>query len=274
MPYDLISLIQASAGSGTAGESFLNHVTGAASLVEMDDYTLAKDASPVWGGTPLLPVDFTYASQSVFTVTASFAGMQAKYPAIRRNGTSPWSQIGTILATTGSFNSVSWDDTNKTVTASVSSSGLLDPATLPVLTSYFPWFRDYAFPTEPPDSASYAVRVTAQYTSPAPASSSTDYTWQLRFLPDLGFFNPIIDTPSYDIRIYNRSYPIWTSVYESAFYDDAGYTNSVSNTITSSQGDPSYTWYVQYRLRAEYNGGTPGSYTQYGAVVWSDPRNT
>ena len=235
MPYDLISLIQASAGSGTAGESFLNHVTGAASLVEMDDYTLAKDASPVWGGTPLL---------------------------------------GTILATTGSFNSVSWDDTNKTVTASVSSSGLLDPATLPVLTSYFPWFRDYAFPTEPPDSASYAVRVTAQYTSPAPASSSTDYTWQLRFLPDLGFFNPIIDTPSYDIRIYNRSYPIWTSVYESAFYDDAGYTNSVSNTITSSQGDPSYTWYVQYRLRAEYNGGTPGSYTQYGAVVWSDPRNT
>lgn len=73
MPLDLVELIRASNNGvgGTAGQSFLNNVTGAGSGAGMQDYVISS-----WyysGGIPLMPVEFTYSDNYLFSVTLNIS---------------------------------------------------------------------------------------------------------------------------------------------------------------------------------------------------------
>lgn len=270
MAYTLRDLIKASGNAGTSGQSFRNHVTGATSGTAMSHYK----AGLAFDVTDALPsTEYTYASGSSVYTRITYLSTAVKWSLIRQNGTTPWTQIGSS-STTGGLrpSSVVWDDTGLTGTANYTLIGVYDPNTLQTLSYYDAWFRDYPYPNQPPDSGTYVVRAKPVATGSLTPSGSSTMTYQWQYVPDIGPFNPTYTDPtSITVAVSRIAYPAWATVHESEYYSDSGYTTLVGNTI-SSDPETIFTWWIRYRIKAEYNGGTPGSWNYYGSYTWYDPR--
>lgn len=266
-PLSAVGLLRASGADGVAGEEARADVTGATTGRAGRDYVLG--AADWYGATPQPPVELTYASGHVFTgLIAGFPSMGGAFPLIRRNGLTPWTRLGTAQST---VQSVSWDDEAKTAALQVGVLGEYDPATVPTLSAFTYWFRDFVQPAVPSDSGSYQVVVKRTFSSPGTPSGSDDLVLQLQYDPDTADFNPLVQSPGWPIRIARRALPSWDTVYEWFAYADSGYTTPVGSSVVSDP-DTTYAVWIRYRLRAEYNGGTPGPWIEYGEVTWSDPR--
>lgn len=245
------------AGAGSGNVYGLGYVAG-----------LSGETSAIQDPTEL-PAGYDSGTQ--LSVTFDISGAEFEHI---RNGAASWQQWGDINVRSGlDVDSVTWDDVAPLgVTVYDTVLGDYDSNTLPTLTNFTAYFRDYTSPAVPPDNGDYVVRCNPVTGGPGSPSGTTDKTFQLRYVPDAGGFNP---SPflgfEYDIRVKKIAYPGWTTVYEFECHDSTSYNNNIGNSIFSGP-NTTFTWYVRYRLRAEYNGGSPGSWTNYGAVNWSDPR--
>lgn len=266
MPLDAVELLRASGADGVAGEDAFD-VAGAAVGAGGRGYVLGPAS---WSGAvPQPPVELTYASGHVFTgMLGTFANYGGHFLNIRRNGLTPWTRLGTAQS---AVQSVAWDEGAGTVSLNVQLLGEFDPATLPGITGFSYWFRDYTQPAVPPDNGDYQIVIRRATTGGGSPSGSDDLVLQHRYDPDLADFNPMLDTPAWPVRVARRAYPSWDNTYEWQAHDSAAYTNEVASSILSGPNTLHSVW-IRYRLRAEYNGGTPGAWTNYGEVSWSDPR--
>jgi hypothetical protein len=275
VPKNLVELIKASGNAGIAGQSFKGNVTPTQAVSDMtgfsmSSYLLGTDGSVT--GTPLLPNEWTYPSGTTFTLVQNFASYGANFYRIRRNGVAPWYPMGTIEHT---LNSATWDEVNDNVTLSVTCYGDYDPATAPGISAFTPYWQGYTSPNVPAGSGAEYVEVKPAVTGGVSASGTDDRTLQLWFDPDIAQFNPTFTTASWSLRIQRRAYPAWTTINEWEIHTTSGYNNLLgTNTyVFTSYPQDNYTvGYVRYRLKTEYNGGTPGSWTNYGAVTWYDTR--
>lgn len=277
MTYNLVELIKASGNAGVAEESFRNDVTAAGDEVNMASYRLLGSGSGAAstasiGGFSIAPA----ITGNGFEVNLTFGGYGTRFRHIRNNGTSSWggfSGSGLTHVTT------SWNDGTATATLGVTAPNVYDPATSETLQfpdSFVAWFDGYVAPDRPADGDpnGYLVRVSPRVTGGGIASGSTDYTFgPFSYNPDSAAFNPDYSSGvgTYTIRVNRLAFPPWGTAYDLEAHDSAAYTNQIdlfvlSYSFTTAQ------WYIRYRVKAEYNGGIPGAWNEYGLVTWSDPR--
>lgn len=271
MPADLVELIKASGNAGTAGQSFLNHVTGATGGVSMTDYQLGSVNS--YSGVPLTPVENTYATPQTWNIDVTFSNYGSKFNQIRRNGTTPWLFLGTANHV---LNSVSWNDGTATVTLNSTVEGDYDAGTLQTLSSFSAWHTGYTAPTQNPNSGSVNVSVFPEVSGGGSPSGTTDFTLQWRYDPDTATFNSNMTTSSFSFRMNKKAYPAWTTTHEWEMHTDSNYNNVVGTNSYTFSSDENYdadVGYIRYRIKAAYNGGTPGSWSNYGVIHWTDPRD-
>lgn len=272
MPKNLVELIKASGQAGTAGQSFKSQVTGASGGgVSMTSYLLGAEGSV--SGTPAPAGENSiYASGTTFTLGIGFSGYGSNFNQIRRNGTAPWSFTGSAANT---INSVTWSESPGTATVSVTVYGEYDANTIQTLTNFNAWFTGYQSPNEPAGAGGESVTVTPTIAGSGSASGSDVRSIQFIYDPDTALFNPSYTSTTWSFDIYRRAYESWTTRNEWEMHTDANYNNVIgTNTyvFTSYPGDSYTVGYARHRLKAAYNGGTPGSWTNYGAVSWADPR--
>jgi hypothetical protein len=270
MSRNLIKLIQASGGGGGAGQTFRNHVTGAGTGVKMTDYLLGTAS---WSGLPIdIPENPPFADNITYNVVATFADMGPNYPLIRVNGAGPWSQLGSV-ANNGSaaVNSATWNDANKTVTVPYTARGAYDPNTLKTLSSFHFYFRDYTPPDEPPDNELYQVVIRVTATGSDTPSGFTTETFQIGYgNADIAGFNPApIISPSSTYRVNRRSHGTWATTHEWEAHHSSAYDSLKASSILSDN-NTTYDVWIRYRRRIEFGGN--GTWTNYGQVIWTDPR--
>lgn len=269
---NLVELIKASGNTGTSGQSFKDHVTGASGGgVSMTSYQLGSMGS--YSGTPNPPVETTYTTPQTWNIVITFSNYGANFSQIRRNGTSPWSFIGVANQT---LNSVTWDNGAGTATLNTTVEGAYDANTLPGLSSFNVWYVGYTSPTQNPNSGSVSVEVYPLTTGGGSASGWDDYNLQWIYDPDTAAFNTNATTSSFSFRINKKAYPGWTTTYEWEIHSDSNYNNVLGTNSYTFSSDEAYdadVGYIRYRIKAAYNGGTPGSWTNYGVIHWTDPRD-
>jgi hypothetical protein len=129
------------------------------------------------------------------------------------------------------------------------------------------WFRDYPEPSVPPDDNGYAVRFSGELSGGS--SGSQNCQLELLYVPDIGPFNPSLIN-RFDFSMNNRAE--LTSNWDWEWHTNSTYTNLLTNgrqhEITSF-GDPATT--ATYWLRAKRQ--STSTWTNVGAVNWTDPRN-
>lgn len=287
MPKNLIELIKASGKAGIDGQTFANDVTGADTNVAMSDYLCGVPST-------FAPPDpnSTYPSGQMFAISIQFSGYGPRYYNIRRNDAGAWQSYGTALQT---LHDIGWNDATASVTLNVTVLGEYDSTTLQTLTGFNVWFVGYTYPNAPTSETWESVEVTPAISGSLTPSGATTQTLQYYFDPDSANFNPSVwapsSTTSWPVTISRRAYPGWSTRYEWEIHANNTIVNGSYNSLINSNG---YTFtsfpgtnygnanpvgYVQYRLRAEYNGGTPGAWTFTDVynntlmVVWTDPRN-
>lgn len=224
-----------------------------------------------FSNTWLSPVEMTtpaaYASGSTFNPYVSF-GYGSKFPNIRRNGTYPaWSNLG---STEVYLDNVSWNDSTKTATLTITVNGDYDINTIQTLNAIFFDFDQYPS-SQPPDSFGHEVSLHVYVTGAGTPSGYTDKTVQFAYDPDIADFNAYRAYGSSQIRVAKVGYPNWTTMYAWQAYSDPYYTTPAADSFTSYV-DTTYSVYVRYWKKAEYNGGVQGTPVNYGLVSWTDPR--
>lgn len=241
----------------------------------MTSYLVGAPGS--YSGVPTLPGEAAdYTTPQTFNIGVTFSGYGSNFSYIRRNGTAPWTAIGSANQV---LNSVTWDDGLATATLNVTVTGNYDATTYPTLLSspngFVCWFTGYTSPTQNPNVGYVSVTMFPQATGGGTATGTNDFTLQWTYNPDTGGFNPNQTTASHPFRIQKAAYPSWSTTYEWELHTDSNYNNLLGTNTYSFQSDVMFdadVGYVRYRIRAEYNGGTPGSWTNYGVVHWTDPR--
>jgi hypothetical protein len=103
MPYTLFHLIKASGNAGTSGQSFRNHVTGAASGTKMSDYKIST--ANYAGEEPT--TEFPYNHGEVFNMTLTFNGQGNHAHHIKRTGNVIVASVGSPAPNGFSVSSVS-----------------------------------------------------------------------------------------------------------------------------------------------------------------------
>lgn len=277
MGKNLVELIKASGNAGVAGQTFKGNVSPTQAVSDMtgfsmSSYLLGTDGSVT--GIPLLPNEWVYDSETTFTIVQNFASYGANFFRIRRDGTAPWNPLGTVQHT---LNSVTWDEGNANVTLSVTCLGEFDPATAPGVSTFLAYWQGYTVPNVPPGSGAEYVVLAPVVTGGVSPSGTDDRTLQFIFDPDIAQFNSSFTTGSWPLRISRRAYPGWTTLYEWELHSTSAYTDdpplSTNTYVFVSYPQDNYPLgYVRYRIRAQYNGGTAGAWTNFGLVSWSDTR--
>lgn len=271
MPKNLIELIKASNGAGSAGQSFKTNVTGASSGgVSMVGYLVGSPGS--YSGTPQTPVEFTYSTPQSWSIGVVWSGYGGTFYHIRRNGPTPWLFIGTGTVT---INSVNWDDGSGTSTLNLTVEGEYDSNTIQTLTSFNAYFSGYSFPNMPAGSGAATVEVTPLVSGSSIPSGTTDGSLQWIYDPDIANYNPQQTTQAFSFRIARRAYPVWSTMYEWRIHSNSSYNSVIGTNGYSFDSYPEYSNYsvgwIEYRLRAEYGGG--GAYTPWGELLWTDGRD-
>jgi len=276
MTYKLTELIAASAQAVPGNILSGGKVLG---LVATDLISAYKLGAATWTGEPA-PYDIgilgpTHNSGAVVNVVATFAGYSPRYTGIRNSAASFWTNEGTLGNNNALITSATWDNGAGTVTLVYTLTGAYDVAYLPTLSSFTAWFLDYVNPAKPDDSdtGTYTVRAAPVTTAGGTPPGYDEYTSRWRFNnPDPGGFNPVVlSTLASGIRVNRRAYPAWATVYEVEYHSSNAYTNDIGRNVDSLRNTV-HDWYVRYRIKAEYNGGTAGSWTNHGLLNWTDPR--
>lgn len=260
MARTLKTLIQASGNSGAVGQSFRNHVTGAATGAKMTDYILSA-----WGFSGGVPApELTYTTSQAFAMNIDHTQGSRAFNIKRTGAVVTESDISVPLGATIALSS------NNTVAASTGSTITVtvgapyNPAATAVCNSG--WFDGYTYPSAPGDQAAHPV--TMYHTLSGAGGSGTQHvTWYLIYQPDIPGFNPQLMT-SFDANFNNRAET--TADWEFQFYSDSGYTtlvgSSVSYTFDSLPEQISTYWTKARRI------GSGGSYGALGPTSFTDPR--
>lgn len=225
-----------------------------------------------YSGVPPLPNEWQHTTPQTFDIGVTFSGYGANFNYIRSNGTAPWTVLGSANQI---LNSVTWDDGLGKATLNVTCTGNLDAGTFPTLVGFYVWHLGYTDPTPNPNSGNVTAYVYAAATGGGTPSGFNDFTLQWTYVPDTAGFNPNQTTSSFSFRMDKAGYPSWTTSYEWQIHTDSNYNNLLGTDSYQFQSNENFSadvGYVRYRLRAAYNGGTPGSWTNYGVVSWTDPR--
>jgi hypothetical protein len=264
MTHKLNELIRASGYAGTSGQSFRNHVAGAASGAKMSDYLITAWAlSDTPNPAPFSP----YADNTTFYLDPQFTqGVRASY--IKR--------VGAVFVVSGSgpYGFSATAVTNNAVGAATGSQLRVlvrSPfSSEQVITTGTPWYVGYSprgssYP--PPGSGTVPVDFLAQ-TTYASGSGQQTCSFGVGYTPDAGGFNP--DLPS---QFYN--FPIANRIEGLADFDHEWHSNSTYTSLVSSASSfqimsaPAYSVTYWYRYRRKISGA---SWVQLGAVNWSDTR--
>lgn len=270
---DLRTLIQASGFSGVSGQSFRNHVSGAATGVAMSDYFI----SGVVFTNPLDPPPTSYPDNTTYFATASLSVFGTMAGAILNRSTTAWQVSATETEDAGtgqsaSLTSVAWS--GGTAILGLNVRGAYTPGTPSTTANVY--FRDYSYPSEPPDAATYPVRFAIVSGSVAASGSATMYV-NIAFTPDMyaAGFNPSTNNASvledWRVRVDRIANPGQTIEVE--WHTDSGFT-SLYSTAMAFDIDSDVNTDVSYWLRYR-NAGSTGSWTAYGGsgeVHWMDPR--
>lgn len=281
MTYNLQELIKASnSGSGgSAGQTFRNDVAPKTAMdgTRMQDYVLPTGtAINTWDPPDTLT---TYSSGSSVSGYVTFdynSGKGTKFSYIRRD-IAGWSNnvVGSV-----SLNSVTWDSpTAGSVSLSMTVSGDYDTNTMQSLSAFQYWFVGYNAPSTPSGSGAAEVILSPIVSGASSPSGNTIIYPSFTYDPDVAAFNPSATFTWSGIRVSKQAYPSWTTMYEWGAYIDSGYTTAALTSFYSSSdgNDPAFAYYtygpvyIRYRIKAEYNGGTPGSWS-YTSTSWTDPR--
>lgn len=286
MARNLKNLIKASGYAGTSGQSFRNHVAGAASGVKMSDYNMGN---PAWTNTP--NPSTTYATPTTFSnLTLTLGVYNAKASQIQETTTASWqvAYISPLSTASATLNSVSW--ASNVATVSITVNGELTTGT-PTTTASV-WYQGYTYPylpyggsgnTDPntcsPDcETAFNVSFTMS-ANPVAASGSTTNNLSVQYVPDKygAQYNPTIWGPgptaggTWTVN-QDRRPGAQPTVDAVQWATDASFTNvvSTSQTYTISSDNNNYTeLYLRYKLDGA------GSWTDYPSnpLVWQDPRN-
>lgn len=279
MPKNLVELIKASSAAGIAGQSFKTNVTGATTGVSMTSY-LSGSFGSFGGSFPQPENEITYSTPQNWNIDVVLSGYGANFNQIRRNNTSGWTFLGTANAT---INSVTWNDGTGTATLAMTFTGNYDATTYPTLTNFTAYFLGYVSPNKPGAGAA-TVEVYPLASGGGAASGSDVFTLQWSYDPDIANYNPVITTPAPNLgtgaqtmRIAKAAYPSWTTTYEWEIHTSSSYNNLLGSNFyqfTSYENDANVSvGFIRYRIKAAYNGGTPGSWTNWGELLWTDPRD-
>lgn len=287
----LTSLIVASGGGATAGQSFLNNVTGSGAGNQMTNYII-EGAS--WSNTPSAPPTL-YATPTTFSnLTLTITTFNSKASLIQNKGTGAWtvSYISPLNTATATLNSISWASNVGTLNLTIN--GEITPGT--PTTTVTVWYQGYTspclpFPTtdtsgpggcyvSPEDCTSdcetaFNVNFTLSAGAIAASGSSTNDLY-LSYTVDPGGFNPTLYGPgptggsSWSI-LQDRRPGATPTIDAVEWATDSGFTNvvSTSNPYTiSSDNNTTTTLYLRYKLDGA------GSFTNYSSnpIVWTDPR--
>lgn len=260
MSKTLYWLIKTSGNTGAAGQSFKNHVTAAAAGSKMTDYVIGT-GTPVSDWTPAVEGD-KYASGTTFAPYVNFANYGSQFHDIRAD---VWTPNACDEVT---VNSVSWNEGLGRATMSITIA-VDSPPSLPYITGVMFWYTENPYPWEPVDSDPHYVEMIIAHTGGGTADE-VEVTPKFDVQMDGSAFNAQ-QTITFDPILITTEYPGWDDVYEFETHEDSNY-NSPKSYGVDSYVDTTYSVWLRYRIRAEYNGGTPGSWVNYGEVAWTDPR--
>lgn len=259
----LRNLIRASGFAGIAGQSFRNHVLGAASGAKMSDY---RSGGISTSGEPA-PNGVTYNDNAGFTVTVSLGG-SARWSYIKNVGAGKFS-ITPSLSPDG-FAVVSPASTVNAADPSSASFSVRAPYNGTRTTSGSVWFTGYVQPARPattgPEPAQFYGIVTSD-----PPTGTSNVSVQMGYWPDAvqDTFNPFMSV-TWPFTMNNRQYPTDTAQFQWEWYNNPSYTGTPVSTsptysFTTSPGTTMDLW-----LRTRLVGTT--IWTNYGLVHWADPR--
>lgn len=272
MPRTIRELIIAGGHDGSSGQSFLGHVPGAASGVESDDYLITAVG---FTGEPDPDAPGGYPDNSLFNITATLTRAAQAYR-IQRNVSAAWSFPLTVGGAGASA-------TLESFSAGGSPSGATHALGLRVRGAYGGSATVGASGEQPealepgsPTTDPWPVRWTASVSGGGSGQSSL--TIAPAYAPDLGGFNAPLVGASWPLTVDNRAWS--AAAFEFEWHATSGYDSLVSSAaqfdLTSSGLYPSsslgllpgesLTLYLRYRLIGA------GSWTNYGAVGYSDPR--
>lgn len=277
MAYNLRELIKASGYAGTSGQSFRNHVTGAASGVGMRDYLIN---TATWTN-PFEPLPTIYDSPALAYATISFADMGDLAGAIVNRDVSAWQVQATVLdggsGEAATITGVEWYTDHPTNNAEAYVGISVDgpyAIGIPTVSTYV-WYRDYTEPDRPADGDTdpYVVDFSV-ISGSVPAAGTGLVQLALSLTPDRfgAAFNPPQSNASvlgdWTLTIDRRDNP--GQQIEAEWYSDSSYSTLVSTNLTytiSSSPNTSVSYWARYR-----NSGSSDTWTNIGEVNWQDPR--
>jgi len=263
---NLRELIRASGSAGLDGQSFKSNVKGAGTGVSMRSYLLGIPAA--YGGQPQPPAEITYTSGTSFNYDIFWSAYGENFNQIR-NGLSSWQQFGTAEMT---INSATWSESLGKVTLNFTVFGEYDPNTSQRLDTFGAQYENNGTPTGQEGFNVVIIPFLVGGTTP---SGADNLTVQFYYDPDTAFFNPTVLTSTFTMRITRRAFPSWNVMYEWEVWRDGTYDGTdalfgINGFSTLSFSGTTFTYYVRYRLRSQYGGN--GTWTNFGAVQWMDPR--
>jgi hypothetical protein len=288
-------------GDGTAGESFLNNVTGSGTSVSMSNYIMTASS---WSNTPSAPPTL-YSNIHTFTdLTLTFDTFGSKASLIQAKGVgSPsWavSYQSPFSTATATLNSISWASGVGTLNLTIN--GELTPGT--PTTSVTAWYQGYTSPCVPFETnntggpggcyvctntsncgnclndctTSYYVDFTFSAGAIAASGSSTNDLY-LSYGPDrfASAFNSTVYGPGPTVMeswqiLQSRRAGANPTIDAVQWATDSGFTNVVSTSTTytiSSDNNTDVSYYLRYKLDGA------GSWTEWAGnpVQWIDHRN-
>lgn len=278
MPWTNYYLIRASGFSGVSGQSFLGHVTGAASGVgcKMTDYKLTavvRDQDP-----PGAAGSIEYTSPQSWALTFQLVkGDHFHYIQKTTSG-----RVGSFMSSGGvnipgssaTLTLISITSTQVAFTLNVASRPAPGAQPGSTISSYSnpgsygvgKWFANYSYPTLAPSGTAEYIEFFLDTVSIAGTpGGSLVYDVDVGYSPDDGPFNPT----------YGETYNIWMADRDVNLSDfEVQWSNDGSTVATSgnyhqrlqSLAYENFTVYYRYR----YVGGS--SYSAWQAVSWVDPR--
>ncbi len=281
MALTLKQLIIASGNAGTSGQSFLNHVTGAASGTKMSDYVCS---GITFTGEPVDDLGSDYASNTLFNIVATIA-RGSKFYHIQRNVVGAWSFTipgeATASATVDAF-SAAGSPTGATHNIDLRIRGKKNgsPTNTPTADQTG---------SPPADHVPWAVTYNGTPGSLG-GTGTTSLTINWQYTPDTGSFNSV-KMGSWTGPFLNRGYDIDVDFdYEWRSADSGGgtlmstartftltgdtgrliYSGSDDGLINNGSADNECTIYFRWRIKTSSGGS--GSWTNYGAVYYHDER--
>lgn len=260
MTFDLKSLIQASGYSGSSGQSFRNHVLGAATGAKLSDY---KCTDWTFSGDPA--PELTYSDGAHFAISITFS-QNSRVDYIKRTGNSI--SINPGLSPTG-FN-VTAASSSVVAASAGSAASVTVSAPYNGTRSYSgtAWFDGYISPAQPSDSTSDPVRFQAVVAASG-ASGSQACSFTFSFAPDSGGFNPTL-SHTFSLTMNNRSYSTDASTYLwnwSTTSDFSSIVGTASSYVLNSAPGETHTLYLRGRATVS------DVWTNVGAVTFVDPRS-